>query len=103
MRRLLLTFSLASVTALAAACASEAPEPIGSTESPQLAPCTDVGGGTSAGTGGASGGMSGMDGAGGKQGIGGVTFTPGAPYVAPGHQGNLIHVKNGCSFPLYIH
>jgi hypothetical protein len=30
-------------------------------------------------------------------------FVPGPPYVAPPHQGNLVHVKNGCSFPLWIH
>jgi hypothetical protein len=28
---------------------------------------------------------------------------PGPPYVAPAHQGNLIHIKNGCSFPLWLH
>jgi hypothetical protein len=34
---------------------------------------------------------------------GAATFTPGPPYIAPAHQGNLVHVKNGCSFPLWIH
>jgi hypothetical protein len=30
-------------------------------------------------------------------------FVPGPPYIAPAHQGNLVHVKNGCSFPIWIH
>ena len=33
----------------------------------------------------------------------GTPFVPGPPYMAPAHQGNLIHVKNGCAFPLWIH
>ena len=33
----------------------------------------------------------------------GAPFVPEAPYVAPTHTGNLIHVKNGCSFPLWLH
>ncbi len=28
---------------------------------------------------------------------------PEPPYIAPAHQGNLVHVKNGCSFPLWLH
>src|SRR5258708_7051814 len=30
-------------------------------------------------------------------------FVPGPPYIAPAHQGNLVHVKNGCSLPILIH
>jgi hypothetical protein len=30
-------------------------------------------------------------------------FVPGPPYIAPAHAGNLIHVKNGCSFALWLH
>ncbi len=30
-------------------------------------------------------------------------FVPGPPYIAPPHQGNLVHVKNGCAFALWIH
>jgi hypothetical protein len=33
----------------------------------------------------------------------GAPFVPGPPYVAPAHTGNLVHVKNGCSFPLWLH
>lgn len=31
------------------------------------------------------------------------SFVPDPPYVAPAHQGNLIHVRNHCSFPLWLH
>lgn len=33
----------------------------------------------------------------------GTPFVPDPPYMAPAHQGNLIHVQNKCSFPLWIH
>jgi hypothetical protein len=36
-------------------------------------------------------------------GSGGAAFVPGPPYVAPAHQNNLIHIKNGCAFPLWLH
>lgn len=114
MKRAFFVFSFASAAAAAAAlsCAGQAPSgtEANGNEQSWLTPCVD-----SAGT--ASGGMSGAPSVSGGAGAGGMSggagqppaggagapFVPGPPYVAPSHSNNLIHIKNGCSFPLWLH
>ena len=106
MKRALLALTLASATTLVLSCASEAPEPVAVERAAQLAPCSETAG--SGGGGASAGGAGGMSGAAGSEALGGkasggAPFMPGPPYMAPAHQGNLIHVENRCSFPLWIH
>lgn len=109
MRNPVLALLFISAAPLGLSCASEAPEApesVGNRSEAQLVPCSE---GSGAGGGGASGasaggtsGSAGADATGGKP-SGGAPFVPGPPYMAPAHQGNLIHVENRCSFPLWIH
>lgn len=110
MLRKLLAPTLLASPALVVACSShEAPEALGSERAAQLAPCSEAGSSAGGGAGVSGGGAAAMAGSGGMMGgsnaagTGGTPFMPGPPYVAPAHQGNLIHVENRCSFPLWIH
>ena len=50
-----------------------------------------------------AGGSAGAGGGGGSLVLdAGPPFDPGPPYVAPAHQGNIVHVKNNCGFPLWL-
>lgn len=100
MKRASIAFSLCGLTVLSCS-AQDSAVGLGELQQTQLVPCTEMAGnsgaGGAAGTAGtASGGQAGTS-------NGGAPFVPGAPYVAPAHQGNLIHIKNGCSFPLWLH
>jgi hypothetical protein len=67
----------------------------GSGGDPNASGMTSVAGTSASGASGVSGAAAG--------GQSGTPFVPGPPYVAPAHSGNLVHVKNGCSFPLWLH
>jgi hypothetical protein len=107
MKRILsaLTFSVA--VALAASCGSDPQETLALDQSGVVA-CAGSdnsatgAGGSSSGAGGAQVG-SGGSGPSIRDARADEPFVPGPPYMAPAHTGNLIHVKNGCSFPLWIH
>ena len=108
MKRAFFAFSFVSASGAAVACAGPLPSETEANGDAQalLAPCVDTAAGTASGgmsgassAGGGAGGMSGGAG----QAAGGAPFVPGPPYVAPAHQNNLIHIKNGCSFPLWLH
>ncbi|HKY39844.1 MAG TPA: beta-1,3-glucanase family protein [Polyangiaceae bacterium] len=109
MTRTLFAATLVGAPALALACGSEVPEPLGIERASQLAPCSEAGSSAGGAAGTASGGAAAVAGSGGmsgglnQAGTGGTPFMPGPPYVAPTHQDNLIHVENRCSFPLWIH
>jgi hypothetical protein len=107
MRRIVLFFSLVGASAFAA-CA-DAPSPdVAAENRAALEPCTDASGSSAGGAAGTSGtagaslGGSAGIGGGGISGSGGA-FVPDPPYVAPAHDGNLIHVRNECSFALWLH
>src|SRR5688572_11986701 len=108
MTRNLFAATLLGALASALACGSEVSESLGTEQAPQLAPCTEAGSSAGGVAGTAGGGAAAVAGAGGmsggpnQAGSGGTPFMPGPPYMAPAHQGNLIHVENRCSFPLWI-
>lgn len=113
MIRKLLATTLLGAPALALACSSEGHEPLGTERAPQLVPCKEGGSSTGGGAVSTAGGgvaavagaagAAGMSGGADQGGAGGTAFMPGPPYIAPAHQGNLIHVQNRCPFPLWIH
>lgn len=105
MKRLVSVSSLLGLAALAASCSeASAPEVAPSSTVAALVPCSETGGAAgNGGVAGVAGNASGAGGMSGGSGGSGGVFVPGPPYVAPAHSGNLIHIKNGCSFPLWLH
>lgn len=102
-----LTFS--SIAVLVAACGSNPEEPTALDQAGIVAcagsgnPVTGVGGNASGAAGAPVDPGTGGSGQSVRDARADEPFVPGPPYTAPAHTGNLIHVKNGCSFPLWLH
>jgi hypothetical protein len=112
MKPAVFALSLGGVAALLVSCASASPSvnETSAEQQAQIVPCTDGAGTNSGGASAGSAGANAISGAGGMSGGGqapsyggAATFMPGPLYTAPAHQNNLIHIKNGCAFPLWLH
>jgi hypothetical protein len=111
MKSVIFAFGLSSAAALVLSCSSDGAIGTETHDAQQaaLAPCTEGAGSSSGGASAGNAGANTTSGAGGMSGGqgptygGAATFMPGPPYTAPAHQNNLIHIKNACSFPLWLH